>query len=839
MFMKNRLKQLAPLMIALFLIAIGSSSAAAEEKHKAQVAGDRVISNTTDAETSKRHVRGEAATGIVRPPCPDIRFTREGPAFAPHDWSAGSGDGSKDGSTYLFGEDIRVTEPGTRRINPSMASTSTGLLFLAMEDFADGKHAIRIYTSDSMGKYWEIFTSIESVKGSLRSPSLAVGEGASDTLLVAFIYDDGINQSPYTAASPMDVPDFHTHALPVWTGWEGYAKPVIWTDSVEYNAWYAFVTCEGIFSGDNINICAWRSTDYGENWEEGTVVLGAEDTDTWSDPDGSFGTTNRNDYIACFNDTNDTLYVVWSADEGVTWDLGTDIYTLSEEPDHAVDPEIEAAVNHDNVMLCCTRYNAKSNSDAIGYAYSQDGGTTWTTLYTLPGETSDDEFGAALSANEGGKSWHLAFNQGPGTAYNRRPQDLSTAWVAVDQVSDVDQTSYNYPNKALASHWEFDLCCVAWTDFRNSIIAYDIYSDYTGNVDEVFVPTDVPTIQGAMDAVFHGATIRVEPGTYKENIDFKGRAQVLTSIEGAEHTMIDGNSAGSVVLFENGEDENSAIKGFTLRNGNATGGGGIRCENSTPVIMNNIIIDSYALKGGGIYCSSAHPHIIHCTIHGNEGHSQGGALLCNWDSEPEVINSILWNNESLWGDEIYVVSGDPSVHFCDVKGGWPGGFGNIDEDPLFVQEAYGDFHILYDSPCRDAAIDGGGFPMPSCDFEGDPRVAGSDPDMGADEFHKHFYFKGYAKPGGKVTGRLVDVPGTNPIGVWFGTGVLDPPLPSPWGLFYPAPPWYFVGPLGAIPAGGVMDLPGELPTLPPPPYDLPIQALVGDQFTNLLVLRVR
>ena len=83
------------------------------------------------------------------------------------------------------------------------------------------------------------------------------------------------------------------------------------------------------------------------------------------------------------------------------------------------------------------------------------------------------------------------------------------------------------------------------------------------------------------------------------------------------------------------------------------------------------------------------------------------------------------------------------------------------------------------------------------------------------------------------------LPGTAPVGLCFGAGVLDPPMPSKWGdwcLKFP-----ILGPLflGSIPSPeGVLILPGTVPDTPPAPYAIPMQALVGDELTNLCVLEV-
>ncbi len=50
---------------------------------------------------------------------------------------------------------------------------------------------------------------------------------------------------------------------------------------------------------------------------------------------------------------------------------------------------------------------------------------------------------------------------------------------------------------------------------------------------------------------------------------------------------------------------------------------------------------------------------------------------------------------------MYVYSGDPVITYSDVQGGWVGA-GNIDIDPAFVKENWGDYRLLWGSPCIDA-----------------------------------------------------------------------------------------------------------------------------------------
>ena len=61
------------------------------------------------------------------------------------------------------------------------------------------------------------------------------------------------------------------------------------------------------------------------------------------------------------------------------------------------------------------------------------------------------------------------------------------------------------------------------------------------------------------------------------------------------------------------------------------------------------------------------------------------------------------------------------------------GVGNINELPLFVDAAGGDYRLRGNSPCIDAGTAAPTVGLPATDFEGAPRLLGCRPDMGADE----------------------------------------------------------------------------------------------------------
>lgn len=121
----------------------------------------------------------------------------------------------------------------------------------------------------------------------------------------------------------------------------------------------------------------------------------------------------------------------------------------------------------------------------------------------------------------------------------------------------------------------------------------------------IHVPTDKATIQAAIDAASNGDTVLVSDGTYKENIDFKGKAITLKSVNGAATTIIDGGGADCAVKFVTNEGPDSVLTGFTIQNGFTSfncrySGGGIFVSNSSPTITNNTITGNTGCDGVGI-----------------------------------------------------------------------------------------------------------------------------------------------------------------------------------------------------------------------------------------------
>jgi len=184
---------------------------------------------------------------------------------------------------------------------------------------------------------------------------------------------------------------------------------------------------------------------------------------------------------------------------------------------------------------------------------------------------------------------------------------------------------------------------------------------------------DFTLIQPAIDISVDGENVLVFAGTYKENIDFDGKAIVVTSADGPDVTIIDGNQEGSVVTLGSVETRDSVLRGFTITNGFGDNAGGIEVRGGSPSILNNIITKNFACQGAGINSHFASPLIQHNEIIGNrEGGCSGGSgagIYIGGRSTAEVIENLIADNECHGGGGISLfAAGTPTIFGNEIHG---------------------------------------------------------------------------------------------------------------------------------------------------------------------------
>jgi len=290
--------------------------------------------------------------------------------------------------------------------------------------------------------------------------------------------------------------------------------------------------------------------------------------------------------------------------------------------------------------------------------------------------------------------------------------------------------------------------------------------------------------------------------------------------------------------------------------GNKAGGqgGGIYCCLSSPTLINNILAGNTVggtgggYLGGGFFCKHSSPILTNNTIIMNSADDHGGGIASSNDSTLTLINTILWANSAPEGPELRLFGPSRlSLSYSDVKGGlssvqidpdcvlnW--GPGMINADPNFVNPTNNDFHLTFNSPCKDTGDNTAVTEL--FDFEGDPRIAYGSVDMGADEYHPHLYYTGNATPGERIDLKFIGIP-DDTVRLWIGSGVLDPPINHPvFGDWYLEPPILLGWIMGSIPSpDGIFSVPVSIP---PDyiPWDIPLQAGIGMGLSNLSVVGV-
>ncbi len=242
-----------------------------------------------------------------------------------------------------------------------------------------------------------------------------------------------------------------------------------------------------------------------------------------------------------------------------------------------------------------------------------------------------------------------------------------------------------------------------------------------------------------------GVTIWVADGIYdnnpannghNRNISFLGLTLTLQSENGPFNCIIDANGTPSDpaqgFIFQNGEDEEATVKGFTIKNGYTdTDGGGMSFDGASPTIINCVIVNNYAYWGGGgiacfnsgepqlincliannvsddyaggILCFDSSPTMELCTIIGNIALSEGGGVYCD-NATPDILNCILWDNYIVIGTFFMqddLAGGDAEATYSCVGVGDTGD-GGISTDPQFITGPFGPYYLdQRQSPCVD------------------------------------------------------------------------------------------------------------------------------------------
>ena len=273
-------------------------------------------------------------------------------------------------------------------------------------------------------------------------------------------------------------------------------------------------------------------------------------------------------------------------------------------------------------------------------------------------------------------------------------------------------------------------------DGQGSGRTLDLYDWSAGPVAEIWV--DGITVQNATSAEEGG-------GIYAALADYD--ISITNCIIRNNTAKRYGGGIYMDTFFDLTLENNLVLNNTVTEDAGISRGGGVSmiAVGDEYTIRNNIIAGNSAqgtdAQGGGLWVGWTMDDIIHLlgnTITDNEAVKGGGVYFHQGDTA-NVYNNIIYFNSATDGVNIYFNSVTNRIAYNSIFhlwGNWTDSGGNIDDDPLFVDPAAGDYHLQAGSPCIDAGTSDVPDPpgLPATDFEGDDRVIGAAPDMGADEF---------------------------------------------------------------------------------------------------------
>lgn len=266
------------------------------------------------------------------------------------------------------------------------------------------------------------------------------------------------------------------------------------------------------------------------------------------------------------------------------------------------------------------------------------------------------------------------------------------------------------------------------------------------------IPSFSSSIQLGIFLAFPLEKITVAPGVYNENLRFLGKNITLSSSNPINYqtvidTVIDGNGAGPVMIFDGTETNTCFIEGFTIRNGYGSNGGGISGNGTYAEFRYNRVIGNVAIyNGGGFYL--CHGLIRNNLVASNKAFNNGGGFAECWGTlsnnitttntaalfgggmfscngklynntiadnraadyafsqgggiascAAEIYNCILWGNHAPTYPQITEDCLTPA--FSCIEGWGSLGILNTNKDPKFAEPLAWDYHLRSGSSCID------------------------------------------------------------------------------------------------------------------------------------------
>ncbi|MBN2271229.1 MAG: hypothetical protein JXN61_11485 [Sedimentisphaerales bacterium] len=254
-----------------------------------------------------------------------------------------------------------------------------------------------------------------------------------------------------------------------------------------------------------------------------------------------------------------------------------------------------------------------------------------------------------------------------------------------------------------------------------------------------------------------GAMFNLNSTLIVNNCTFEANRGILTG--GALH-IENSNAAITNCRFENNTGNYGAATynyqgRITFLNckfvGNSSVNAGTVCNyHSNPIFTNCLFsqgtgnVERPKEYGGIVFgLFQSNPILSNCTFVG-----YSSSMRVFESSKPVINNCIFWSD--LLGEEIG--SDTALITYSNIRGGYPGE-GNINADPCFADEDYGNYRPQPDSPCVNAGDNSAVPPAILTDLMGNPRIYDGSVDMGCYEYAGPVIIYVDANAPGQETGK--------------------------------------------------------------------------------------
>jgi len=355
-----------------------------------------------------------------------------------------------------WGGDTLVSLPQWSSGFHAMTCRSDGTFYVIAVDMVNSTY-LDLYTSADGGATWNYEYSLSDANNAMYMPSIAIGEGVSNRLLIAYESDRNTADAKVVVYwSDLDTDDSGSVTLDTFAN-NVVGHPKICVDSPEYSVWYAYLTYvrapSGVFDHD---LMYSRTLDYGVSWTTPTMFSNSVHYGNDHDLDfGAAGVFAAMTMIA----TPTHIRVQRSTDFGNTWS----IYDLGTTPVDVFEPSVAVSNTGDTAVVAFAADYGGGDSDIEAWV-TDDGGDSWS--YAILPYDAQPEASSNLAYDPVTDTFHATFNRANGVVITQAEPTALAAWSPLLRVNEQQSATIFVENAIAADPTGTHGVGIAWMDLR-------------------------------------------------------------------------------------------------------------------------------------------------------------------------------------------------------------------------------------------------------------------------------------------------------------------------------------------------------------------------------------